>query len=139
MATDIYKRIDIDGIEYNIKKFSAKDGLKVARLLLAKIIPLIPALDGTEDDVLGAAGPALESLSDSDLENLVDMCLRVCYKLLPAGPQPIIDSTGHYGVPEVEFDIPLTLRLCAEAIQWGASDFFGGNGSALKKIFDRAS
>ena len=139
MATDVFKRIDVDGIEYSIKKFTAKDGLKVARLLLAKIAPLIPAIEGMGDDVFEAVAPALESLGDSELENLVDMCLRVCYRELPAGRQAVIDTTGHYGVPEVEYDIPLTLRLCFEAIRWGASDFFGGNGSGLKKIFDQVS
>ena len=62
---------------------------------------------------------------------IIDKCLRVCYARLPAGLQPVIDETGNYGVEGVEYDMGLTLRLCFEAIKWGASDFFAGNGSLL--------
>lgn len=137
MATNIYTNITIGEQEYSIKKFTAKTGLKIARFVLAKLAPIIPLLDSsesTEDKLYTTLSEILETLSDNDIDDLVDKCLRVCYVSLPAGPQPIIDETGHYGVEDVEYDLMLTLRLCFEAIKWGASDFFGEKGSALKGI-----
>lgn len=137
MATNIYTNIEIDGVSYSIKKFTAKTGLKMARLVLAKLAPIIPMLDpgaSTDDKLYETLAEIFDSLSDADIDNIVDKCLRECYVILPAGPQPIIDETGHYGVEDVEHDLMLTLRLCFEAIKWGASDFFGEKSSALKGI-----
>ena len=137
MATNIYTNIEIDGVSYSIKKFTAKTGLKMARLVLAKLAPIIPMLDpdaSTDDKLYETLAEIFDSLSDADIDNIVDKCLRECYVILPAGLQPIIDETGHYGIEDVEHDLMLTLRLCFEAIKWGASDFFGEKSSALKGI-----
>ena len=137
MPTNIFTNIEIDGVTYSIKKFTAKAGLKMARLVLSKMAPILPLLDqeaSTEDKLFSALSEILDSMSDADIDDLVNKCLRVCYVTLPAGPQPIIDETGHYGVEDVEYDMVLTLRLCFEAIKWGASDFFGEKGSALKSL-----
>lgn len=148
MATEIYTNVVIDGKTYSIKRFDAKTGLKLARFLIAKAAPIIPLLDPAEnaaakkarsaaknesvtppDDLYEIVGKVFDTLSDEDVDMLVDKCLRVCYLNLPGGPQAVIDEMGHYGVEDVEYDIPLTVRLCFEAIKWGASDFFGENSS----------
>lgn len=137
MPTNIFTNIEIDGVTYSIKKFTAKAGLKMARLVLSKMAPILPLLDqeaSSEDKLFSALSEILDSMSDADIDDLVNKCLRVCYVNLPAGLQPIIDETGHYGVEDVEYDMVLTLRLCFEAIKWGASDFFGEKGSALKSL-----
>lgn len=162
MSDKFYTNVKIDEKVYSIKKFTAKEGLMVARLLMAKVLALIPVLDipapkknddiapqlaeggegntvaiveqeaadsKSSDALYTAIAQVLENLTESDMTDLIDKCLRVCYVQLPAGLQPIIDATGHYGVPDVEYDLPLTLRLCFEAIKWGASDFFGDKSS----------
>lgn len=137
MPTNIFTNIEIDGVNYSIKKFTAKVGLKMARFVLAKMTPILPLLSSdanTEDRLFSALSEILDSMSDADIDDLVDKCLRVCYVNLPAGLQAIIDETGHYGVDDIEYDMMLTLRLCFEAIKWGASDFFGEKGSALKSL-----
>ncbi len=139
MDSDILKSVTIGEDVYVIKKFTAKTGAKIARMVLAKAVPLIPLLgDDSEkadgDEVYSLVGEVFSSLSDDDLDGLIDKCLRSCFKQLPAGLQPIIDATGNYGVPDVEYDLLLTLRLCFEAIKWGASDFFGASGSILSRL-----
>lgn len=155
MPAELYTEITVGENTYAIKRFDARTGLKIARLVIAKAAPIIPLLGkGAEDpkakpkgrkqtgqsaadadpdntQVYGAVGAVLDSLSDEDLDVLIDKCLRVCYAKLPAGLQPIIDETGNYGVEGIEYDMGLTLRLCFEAIKWGASDFFAGKGSIL--------
>lgn len=146
MPTNIYNQVTIGDDVYSIKKFDAKTGLKLARLVISKAAPLIPMLDSlsgeeksTNDDAIYAAVSAmLDTLNDKDIDALVDKCLRVCYLNLPAGLAPVIDASGNYGVEGVEYDMSLTLRLCFEAIKWGASDFFDGKNSALKRLFNQA-
>ena len=149
-SQDLFKTVEIKGDTYRIQKFTAKDGLKLARLVLAKIAPLIPLLPEKPDEagtpgasmddesIYKAVSVALNGMEDNDVDYLTDKCLRVCCKMLPAGPTPIIDENGYYGIPEVEYDIELTIRLIVEAIKWGASDFFGGSGFDLKALLNRA-
>lgn len=135
MATEIYTKVTTNDRVFLIKKFDAKTGLKLARLVMAKAAPLIPIIeaadsvrDALEDErVFKAIGNILGDLDDRDIDDLVDKCLRVCYEDLPAGKQAVMDETGHFGVEDVEYDMGLTIRLCFEAIKWGASDFFDGN------------
>lgn len=136
----MFTTVTIGEAQYSIKKFDAKTGMKIARMLIAKAAPILPMLEKSgnqkEDDgaLFAALGSMLDTLSDADVDNLVDKCLRVCYLNLPAGPAAVIDETGQYGVEGVEYDMMLTLRLCIEAIKWGASDFFGEKSSGLKQI-----
>lgn len=145
MATEIYKKVIIKDEEYSIKKFDAKTGLKLARLVLSKAQPLVALMANADNETDGATGidtyraafSILQSLSDEDIDDLVDKCLRVCSKMLPGGPCKILDATGHYGVDGVEYDVGLTLMLCYEAIKWGASDFFGEN-SSISSLFKQS-
>lgn len=153
MATNIYNKVTINDQEYVIKKFDAMTGLKLARLVIAKAIPIIPLLDigddkedgqkdgkktakdvANDERIYTVVGEVLGTMSDADIDDLVKKCLSVCYVDLPAGMQPIIDETGHYGVEDVEYDMGLTIRLCYEAIKWGAADFFGGKDSPLRQL-----
>lgn len=146
MDSNILKNVTINDDVYVIKKFDAKTGLKIARLIMAKAAPILPLLEAdaknpdqqadailegkNRDQVYEMVGRILGSLTDEDLDSLIDKCLRVCSKQLPAGLQPVIDAVGNYGIPDVEYDLPLTIRLVFEAISWGASDFFDGKSLA---------
>jgi hypothetical protein len=143
---EIFKMVQIGEDTYRIQKFTARDGLKLARMVLAKIAPIIPLLkdmktdgedDGEDNFDYNAVSVALDGLNDQDMDYLMNKCLRVCCKMLPAGPQAVIDENGNYGIPEAEYDMGLTVRLVVEAIRWGASDFFGGKGLDLKALFNR--
>ena len=138
----ILKTVTIDDDTYVIRKFDARTGLKIARLLIAKATPILPLLDSSDDPKKAASkakkmlekssneklyeiiGKILETLDDADIDNLIDKCLRVVSKQLPAGLQPVIDAAGNYGIEGIEYDLKLTLRLVYEAVVWGASDFF---------------
>lgn len=147
MATNIFNRVTINDQEYVIRKFDAMTGLKLARLVIAKAAPIIPLLDSgdgkkgknaqeiaSDDRIYTVIGEVLGTMTDADIDDLVKKCLSVCFVDLPAGMQPIIDETGHYGVEGVEYDMLLTIRLCYEAIKWGASDFFGEKGLLLRQL-----
>ena len=134
MADELYKIVDIDGEQYSIQKFTAIAGLQIAKMIISKLTPLLPYLDGSEEvppEAIAQLMTAIGQMTDEDVENLVKKCLKCCYKQFPAGLQPVIDKTGNWGVEGVEYDIVKTCRLCIEAIKWGTSDFFGEKGSTL--------
>ena len=144
MATNIYNKVTVKDQDFVIKRFDAKTGLKLARLVMAKAEPLVPLLaaqdkpDGIPagDGAYKAAFAILGELTDSDIDELVNKCLKVCYVDLPGGRVPVMDEAGFYCVDDVEYDIVLTLMLCYEAIKWGAADFFDEN-SYLSNLFKR--
>lgn len=126
---DRFKTVEIDGSEYVIEKFDAMTGLKLARFLLSKLMPILPVVlrDGEEvNDLLlyEVLGEVLESVDEKELETVVSHCLRACSVNLPAGRQKIMDEFGHYGVDGVEYDMKLVVQLCVQALLFGAADFF---------------
>ena len=166
MPADLYTNVTIEERNFSIMKFDARTGLKMARLLLAKIAPLLPYINADESEETGAkpdeqkqeeakavkalaasfkvkmdkdneqslfstVGVLLEKLDDDTIDYIIDKCLTHCFEILPAGNQPVLYPSGIYGVEGVKESITLTVRLCYEAIKWGASDFFGGKNSAL--------
>lgn len=133
MAVEIWKSVEIEGEKYSIKKFDAMTGLTIAKSLIAKLSPaltMIKAEETTEEDIASLLS-VLANIEDKDLTQLIAKCLKHCYKLLPAGPQAVMDKMGNYCIDDLEYDMVKTIRLCVEAIKWGASDFFGERGSAL--------
>lgn len=171
MPDDLYTNVTIEDRNFSIMKFDARTGLKMARLLLSKIAPLLPYIDTDETDDKGkkvkpkkadaekqeeakavktlaatftkkmdkeseeslysSVAIMLEKLDDDTIDYIIDKCLMHCYEVLPAGLQPVLYPSGIYGVEGVKESLTLTVRLCFEAIKWGASDFFGGKNSGL--------
>jgi hypothetical protein len=136
MSDNKYNYITIGEDEYRVQKFNAMTGLRVARLVVSKLMPIVPALagdgsGGTVGVMLDRLGEALGNITDGELEKLTVDCLKHCAKKLPSGYVPILDEKGNYRVQDIEFDAPLTLRLVIEAIRHGAMDFFGGSNPAL--------
>jgi len=139
--------IEVDGRKFHVRKFNARMGLRVSKLLIAKLLPVLdtflPSLMGGNnlgvnlsdtawmDEMLNILSldkiaNALDLIEDSDLDKLINYSLSHCYELLPAGPTQVLKQDGTYGVADVEDDMLITLRLIAESIQWSVRDFFDG-------------
>jgi len=134
MKNERLKTVLIGEDTYVIEKFDARSGLKVARLLASKLASVLPLLaktaeedggEGDENKGFAAAMAALNAISDADIDAILDKCLVVCSKSFPAGPERVLHADGTYGVPEVQYDIMLAVKLCIEAVKWGVSGFFG--------------
>ncbi len=127
-----------------IYKYSAFDGLKVGKLLLAKALPVfdtfIPLLTagakGNAAHVLenlgqyiqmDAIAATLDKVLPEDLDFIMRTSLMNVYEKLPAGEAQVLNSDGTYGVNDIEFDPLIVLRLTCEAVMWGVGDFFDGN------------
>ena len=147
MSANLFKSVKIKDREFSIKKFDAKTGAKLGRLVLVKAAPAMNTL-GDIDNGKGKKSKAqiekenrefyniltdvLKELSDDDMDMVIDYCMRVCYEKFPdKDPVPVMDKDGTFLIEDVEYNLALTLRLCIEAIIWGASDFFGEDGLSL--------
>lgn len=130
--------------KFCISKYPARDGLKTARLIIAKLLPVFeniisPAklaelrkgnMSGEKalellnvDNVI----KALELISDEDLDIIFNRALLNCYELLPAGNTRVLNENGTYGVEGVEHDYILSMRLVAESLIWSIGGFFDVN------------
>jgi len=139
--------ITVDERQFQVRKFDARTGLKIAKLLVSKILPMLgsflpfltgegsldPSIDDTAwlDGMIGnlsldQISHAIDLVDDNDLDKLINFSLSHCYEMLPAGPAQVLKHDGTYGVAGVEHDIIITLRLVVEAIQWGAKGFLDG-------------
>lgn len=124
-----------------ISKYPAKDGLKTARLIIAKLLPVFESFITPEQVAALASGAmeeeqvwellnvdnitkALELISDSDLDIIFDRALQNCYESLPAGNARVLNENGTYGVEDVEYDYILSMRLVAESLIWSIGSFF---------------
>ena len=70
----------------------------------------------------------LFGLPDADRDALMRCCLHAVSALLPAGPVRVLDGDC-WGMPELEFDAFLCLRLTLEVIAWTLEGFFQESGS----------
>ncbi len=137
---------------FKIQKYPAMDGLKIAKVFIAKILPVfqtfIPligearkigkggdsgsVLDNMLDNLgqylsLEGIADTLDKIDPDDLDYIMSMSLRNVFEVLPAGDAQVLNPDGTYGVNDVEFDTMLVLRLVCEVIMWGVGDFFDGN------------
>jgi hypothetical protein len=136
----------ISSRRFKVQKYPAIDGLKVAKVFAAKILPVfqtfIPLIGearkglANEEHIFSNLGQylsldgiaaTLDKVEPDDLDYIMQKSLQNVYEVLPAGDAPVMNSDGTYGVMDVEFDTLLVLRLVCEVILWGVGDFFDGN------------
>lgn len=132
--------------KFAIKKYTALDGLKIAKVFVAKILPVfqtfIPLIDearkgkANAEHILSHLGQyltldtiaeTLDKISPDDLDYIMEKSLMSVYEVLPAGDAQVLNPDGTYGVVDVEHDPLLVLRLVCEVVMWGVGDFFDGN------------
>jgi hypothetical protein len=127
--SELTKTVELEGRTYQLHKPTALDGLKIAKLLAAKVLPLAGG-GGFElllSADMGSLAGILEQVTNADLDWLVKKCLSLCSVKLPAGWTQIVDAAGQYLVEGIEYDPVLTIQLTVETLQWGCGGFFDGN------------
>jgi hypothetical protein len=131
--------------KFAVKKYTALDGLKIAKTLVAKILPVfhsfIPLVNEARNEnanaehilanlgqylSLDTIAETLDKVSPDDLDYIMRTSLMSVYEVLPAGEAQVMNPDGTYGVMDVEHDPLIVLRLVCEAVMWGVGDFFDG-------------
>lgn len=116
---EIYKQTEISGRKWRIGKFDALTGSYIAYTLMSDVLPL--ALNAKVGIPAPKTGNKMSKESFMDLQK---DCLKVCCEMLPAGPTPVIDENGNWGVTDAEHDTPLVLNLTIQALIWNVQSFF---------------
>ena len=147
MARNIMKTIEVEGRTFVVKKYPVEEGFIIAKLLMAKILPMfesfMPLIVESQkgsgvnaESVLANLGEhlslshiaeALDKVTPADLKHIIRKSLQSAFEILPAGEAQVINDNGTYGVLDVEYDYLLVLRLVCEVVMLGAGDFFDGN------------
>ena len=114
--------IPVDGkkLDFRLTKLDAFSGASLLRML-----------SKMPEDSLSTIHSALSTFSDSDLRNLMTVCLEHCEVLLPAGWNPVM-TRGEWSYSELEHDVATCLKLTIEEVLWTLEGFFGGGASDSK-------
>jgi len=118
----LFKTFELDGRKWRIGKFNAMVGSYIAYKLMAEVMPLGIAQQA------GIPVPAGgKSMSKADFIELQKDCLSCCYEFLPAGPAPVINENGTFGVEDLENNVKVVMALTIQALIFNVSDFFTEN------------
>ena len=140
-----YKDIEINGRRFRLNKLNARTGTYML-LKITKILP--PILENLDFDKLDSDNINFKDLNltkvlspifdmdEKEFNYIQDNCLKVVEEILPAGPQPVLDNNGQWGVINIEFDMALVMNLTLQSLWFNLQGFFKGKpfSSMLNKL-----
>lgn len=118
------KDVEINGVKYQISKFTAKVGMWIAAQVFTKLAPF--GMDGQLGiNNLPEQRPAM---TEKDFSDIVDycMCATKRYEQIGNGeaPLPIMVQKGTWAIPDLEYDLTTVVALCAHVITFNVASFF---------------
>lgn len=131
------KTVEVFGRKFKISKFDAFTGSYILFQLLEKVLPM-----GAEERIPGEGSASLAEtlpqgrtlMSKAEFIKLQRDCLSVVSEVLPAGPRPVFNANGTWGLNDMENNTPLVIMLTIHALVFNIGDFFAAGGlSELKK------
>lgn len=122
------KQIELEGRQFILHKLPAAKSYALLVEMLTKALP-IGLISGALEDfvpagVLSAAGK--QQVTAEEIEALQLKLLQGVEEVLLAGPTAILDSQGHFKVPDLEDDMILFGQLLAKTVGFQYKDFFTG-------------
>lgn len=133
--TENYKDIELNERKFRLNKLNARTGTFML-LKITKILP--PILENLDFDKLDTENLNLKDLNltkvlspifdmdEKEFTYIQDNCLKTVEELLPAGPQPILNDNGQWGVINIEFDMALVMNLTLQSLWFNLQGFFKG-------------
>nr|DAP01125.1 MAG TPA: tail assembly chaperone protein [Caudoviricetes sp.] len=147
MNRETEKIIEVMGRKFKIGKFDAFTGSYILFQLFEKIVPM-----GLEAKIPTAEGKSLQqelpknrmAMDKEEFVKLQRDCLSVISEILPAGPRPIFNENGSWGLNDIEHNTPLVILLTIHALAFNVGDFFAAGGltelqSSLAGLFPVSS
>ncbi|MHB9057144.1 MAG: phage tail assembly chaperone [Paludibacteraceae bacterium] len=116
---DLYKDFEFGGRNWRIGKFDAMTGSYIAYKLMAELLPM-----GIGQQAGIPVSSSAKPMSKADFMELQRDCLLVCEEMLPAGPAPVIDKSGNFGVVGLEHDVKIVMALTIQVLVWNITSFF---------------
>jgi len=134
---ELYKVFEFEGRKWRIGKFDAMTGSYIAYRLMTEALPMgIGQMAGIPSP------PGGKVINKQDFMELQRDCLSVCEELLPAGPTPVLNSNGTFGVIDLDNDAKTVFMLMVQTLMWNIADFFDENllaslSEAISTIFQQ--
>ena len=132
------KQIELEGRQFILHKLPAAKSYALLVEMLTKALPIGLISGALEDFVpaglLNAAGK--QQVTAEEIEALQLKLLQGVEEVLPAGPTAILDSQGHFKVPDLEDDMLLFGQLLAKTVGFQYKDFFTGMLSKIGVTLD---
>lgn len=134
MARQTEKIVEIQGRKFIIRAFDAFTGAYIAFTLMEKVMPMgleekvtkTLQAEGTNPDLMLPQSRAL--MTKGEFYSFVRDCLSVVSEDLKAGPRPVLNKNGSWGVDDLEHNTMLVLLLVINALTFNITDFFTGDG-----------
>lgn len=122
--------VEVGGHKYRIGRMDARKQFHVAR----RLSPLLAGMGGLGDKSAGFAAAlaplteALSSMSDEDVDYVLDACLGVCHRLQQDGrPAPVMTRSG---LMFDDIDMAQMIQLAVKVIKENLGGFFPGAAAA---------
>ncbi len=109
-----------DTMSFRLSRLDAFSGARLLKLLSLE-------QEKSENGRSFSLSDFLFSLSDSDFERVMKVCLAHAEAQLPAGFIPVWRE-GCWGIPDLEYETMLCLKLTLEVMAWSLSGFFPESG-----------
>jgi hypothetical protein len=121
---DATKQVTIGGTEYQIGRFTAREGSWVLAQLATKMLP------GMIEQEIGVQGLAATrpSISEDEFNSLQALALSVCRKMQNGAPVPIFVRPDKWAVKELEYDFATVAALTVHAMSFNIASFFVDGG-----------
>lgn len=123
--------VEIGGQKYRIGRIDARKQFHVAR----RLAPILASLGASSfkgdgfTKFLGPISEALSTMSDEDVDYVIDACLSACQRLQANGQgAPVIARGG--GLMFEDIDMGQMIQLTVKVIQQNMAGFFPGAGAA---------
>lgn len=125
--------VEVGGQKYRIGRIDARKQFHVAR----RLAPLLAGMGesaladkaGGFAAMVGPLTTALSSMSDEDVDYVLDACLYVCQRIQPNGQgAPVIARSG--GMMFEDIDMGQMIQLAVKVIQENLGGFFPGAAAA---------
>lgn len=139
MPIEKTKKIEINRRTFILKKMDARTG----SFMLFKLMKLLPSIiENLDIEKIDLENLSLDSLKKLNLTKMLepvfempekefcyiqDNCLKVVDELLNAGPQPVLQKNGDWGVNDIADNLSLVMNLTIQSLAFNIMGFFAGS------------
>ena len=127
MARQTKKTVEVMGRKFEISALDAMTGSYIAYTMFERMLP-----NGMESKVMGQFGGSLPSgrqiMTKAEFSSFQKDCLSAVSEVLKAGPRPVINPNGSWGVEDMADNTMLVLLLTIHALAFNVKDFFDAGG-----------
>ncbi len=137
MSRNTEKIVEVMGRKFKITKFDAFTGSYIFFQFMEKILPmgLEAKIDAVPDNAQDGGKTLQQALPNGrtlmtrdEFTALQRDCLSVVSEVLPAGPRPVFNSNGTWGLNDIAQNTPLVLLLTIHSLAFNIGDFFAAGG-----------